>query len=84
MSGLKTSLIVDDDDVGREIPVIVLTDAGYTVFEATDAEEAFDCLNRHHVDLLFTDFAMPGIKNGMCIAEKALTDYPQLKVLFTT
>ena len=84
MSGIETILIVDDDDLVREIPVIVLTDAGYTVLEATGAEEAFDRLNRHHVDLLFTDIAMPGVTNGVGIAEKALTDNPRLKVLFTT
>ena len=83
--GLETILVFDDDEMLREIPVIVLSDAGYTVFEAGGSDAAFDCLQHHRIeDLLFTDIALPGDTNGICIAQKALLSNPQLKILFTT
>lgn len=78
-------LVVEDDEVVRSQAVITLSDFGYEVVEAGNAEGALDMLAaRSDIRLLFTDVAMPGDLNGFELAEAAMREWPQLKVLFTS
>ncbi len=83
--GRETILVVEDDPHVRFVVVQLLRTAGYTVFEATDADSALTLLSGLlQVDLLFTDILMPGHTNGFDLAQRAEALRPELKVLFTS
>lgn len=79
----KIVLLVED-----ELPILnllsdYLAGEGYQVIEAADATQAFDVLaTKPHLDLLVTDFRLPGGVSGVAIAEPALKLRPDLKVIF--
>jgi len=71
-------LVVDDNDAIRRLMVTLLRREGYEVTEAGSGEQALlSPLNP--VELLVTDFAMPGM-SGLELAEKLRP----AKVLFTS
>lgn len=81
---LSRVLVVEDDGDLRELVVTVLSDLGYSVLEAGNADEALQMLLVHNdVDLLFTDIVMPG-RNGFELAREAIRQRPGLKLLYTT
>jgi CheY-like chemotaxis protein len=82
--GTETVLIVEDDEVLREYTTEVLRELGYGVLEARDGPSAIRILERHHVDLLFTDVVMPGGMNGRELADEAVCRRPGLRALLTT
>jgi DNA-binding response OmpR family regulator len=63
-------LIVEDDPDVRLFMVLALRSEGYEVTSASDAREAFSCLNSKHFDLVLTDFGLPG-KDGLAMVEEA-------------
>lgn len=78
-------LLCEDDNEVRFFSSEVLTDLGYTVIEARDADSAMAALAElGRVDLLFTDVVLPGGKTGADLARQARRVQPGLKVLFTT
>lgn len=56
-----TILIVEDEEVIREMLGHVLRDEGYRVLCAGQGEEALDLLRREAVDLLLLDLMLPGL-----------------------
>jgi PAS domain S-box-containing protein len=82
--GDETILVVEDDEALRGYTSEILTELGYRVLEAKDADEALQVLEKNSVDLLFTDVVMPGGMSGRELADEALRRRPALKVLFTT
>jgi len=60
---IHTVLIVDDDAIVRLIATEVLSDAGYRVVEAADAESGLALFDRNGADLVLLDVIMPGM-NG--------------------
>lgn len=54
-------LIVDDDQALRQFVATVLEQEGYCTLQAQDGSEALLVAERNHIDLLLTDFEMPGI-----------------------
>jgi signal transduction histidine kinase/ActR/RegA family two-component response regulator len=83
-SAEETVLVVEDEERVRELSVTALSDLGYKVLAADDADDALRQLDRHPgITLLFTDIVMPGV-NGRKLAEEALRRRPDLKVLYTT
>lgn len=54
-------LIVDDDDDFRKLMAVQLTNAGYEVFDARDAESAFQIARANQPDVITVDLLMPGI-----------------------
>lgn len=83
--GTETVLVVEDDDGVRETSVALLTDLGYQVLKARDAQSAFTIIESGaHVDLLFTDVVMPGPMRSTELARKAKTLFPGMAVLFTS
>ena len=82
--GAETILVVEDDEALRECTTEALRELGYSVLEARDGPSALRDLERHHVDLLFTDVVMPGGMNGRELANEAVFRRPGLRVLLTT
>jgi PAS domain S-box-containing protein len=82
--GEEVVLVVEDNPDVRAYSVMVLTELGYGVLEAEEADEALRILERAGpIALLFTDVVLPG-KSGRVLADLALERRPDLKVLFTT
>ena len=52
-------LVVDDDKNTRLLLRVVLEGANYTVFTATNGEEALTVMDREHIDLVVLDVMMP-------------------------
>jgi CheY-like chemotaxis protein len=52
-------LIVDDNDIGRELAAELLSEAGARVIPASHGEEALDLLERINVSVVVTDCQMP-------------------------
>jgi two-component system, OmpR family, alkaline phosphatase synthesis response regulator PhoP len=65
----KTILVVDDEAHILHVVSLKLQNAGFGVITAKDAEEAFDAALGATVDLVITDFQMPGM-SGLDLARK--------------
>ncbi|MCH7745320.1 MAG: response regulator [Chloroflexi bacterium] len=57
-------LVIDDEQVVRDLLVTVLSSAGYNVDGMQDARKALKALESEHYDLMLVDIQMPGM-NGM-------------------
>ena len=76
-------LVVEDEPVIRMILKDYLQGEGYHVLVAEDGEQAFKILaSKPHLDLIVTDFRLPGCISGVQIAEPAVKLRPDLKVIF--
>ncbi|WP_321858752.1 PAS domain S-box protein [Paraburkholderia tropica] len=83
--GTETILVVEDDPLVLSTAVEMLSELGYTVLKAADAQGAIVILNSGaRVDLLFSDVVMPGPLRSTEMARMALKNTPDLKVLFTS
>jgi PAS domain S-box-containing protein len=81
----KSALVVDDDAEVRTIAVTLLAELGLDVIEASGADEAVQILGQARtVDLLLSDVVMPGEKSGFDLAEYALENFPDMKIILLT
>lgn len=82
----QTILVVEDTDEVRAIACEHLTELGYRVVAAANADEALATLERveRKIDLLFTDLIMPGSIDGLGLAEEVRRRAPHVPVLLTT
>ena len=79
-----TILLVDDDPLIAMSTVDMLEDLGHTVIEAHSGAKALEALKKADaVDLMITDFAMPGM-NGAQLADAVRVKFPGLPVLLAT
>ncbi len=77
-------LLVDDDDLVREVTASKLQEFGYTVIEAENGPEALVEIEKSGViDLIILDFAMPGM-NGVEVARAARKRRPAVPLAFLT
>jgi signal transduction histidine kinase len=81
-TGTEVLLLVEDNDSVREIAARALRRRGYTVHEASSAEEAVEWALQSKVrpDMLLTDVVMPG-QSGPELARRLAEYYPSLRVL---
>jgi PAS domain S-box-containing protein len=83
--GSETVLVVEDDEEVRRTVVDMLTDLGYRVLKAKDAQSALAIIESGvPIDLLFTDVVMPGPLRSPELARKARERLPRVAVLFTS
>ena len=83
MRALHKILVVDDDPVVGTSFNRVLTNKGYVVITAHNAEEALLKLQDGGYDLVFTDIKMPGM-NGLELAEQVKAKRPWTPVVIIT
>ena len=78
-------LIVEDDTAVRNLAANILTDNGYTVFEARNAEVAIEIVTREKEKLVavFSDVVLPGM-SGIQLVEELLARNPDLKVILSS
>ena len=78
-------LIVDDDDSIRKVLYRILENGGYDVLAASSGAEAVAICrtSRHPIDLLVTDYNMPGM-NGLEVARQCSALHSALPVLYVS
>jgi DNA-binding response OmpR family regulator len=80
-----TVLVVDDEELVREMAATFLSERGYRVIEASSADEAVGVLDSAKpVDVVFTDLRMPGRLDGIGLARWVRDHRPQTRVLITS
>jgi signal transduction histidine kinase len=83
--GTETILVAEDDPDVQATVVELLTELGYTVLRANDAQSALSVIESGvAIDLLFTDVVMPGALKSPELARLARARLPELAVLFTS
>jgi signal transduction histidine kinase len=78
----ETVLVVEDEDAVRNACRRILEGAGFRVLEASSGPEVLANLADDRVDLLLTDVIMPGGLSGRELADRLVTDRPDLRVLY--
>jgi len=83
MGGVESILLSEDDADVRKLTKNVLEEAGYTVIEAEDGEEALNKFkeNESSIRLLLLDVIMPK-KDGKAVYEEIRKTHPVIKALF--
>jgi PAS domain S-box-containing protein len=80
-----TILVVEDNAEVAEVTAALLDQLGYRIVAAQNAADALKRLEEDGpVDLVFTDIVMPGVMNGLALAQEIERRYPRIPVLLTT
>jgi PAS domain S-box-containing protein len=83
--GSETVLVVEDDEEVRGTVVELLSELGYRVLKAKDAQSALAIVESGvPIDVLFSDVVMPGTLRSPELARKARERLPNIAVLFTS
>jgi PAS domain S-box-containing protein len=83
--GDESILIVDDEADLLQLAERYLSDLGYRTRTAGNAAQALSILEQDgQIDLLFSDVVMPGGMNGYELAQQAVQQSPELRVLLTS
>ncbi|MFM7028774.1 MAG: ATP-binding protein [Chakrabartia sp.] len=80
--GSGTILLVEDEDMVRNVAERALTRHGYDVVTATNGEEGLEVLrDRQDIDLVVSDVVMP-VMDGPALGRAARALYPSLPIIF--
>ena len=78
-------LIVEDDILVRTVAVEIAYDAGFSVLQASDADEAIRILqSRSDIGVVLTDIDMPGTLDGLELAQAIRHRWPSIQVVLTS
>ncbi len=82
----QTILVVEDNPELRRVAVRELTEMGYHVLAAENADVAWELLEgwERQIDLLFSDVVMPGTLDGQALAEAAAKRWPGIPILLAS
>ncbi|HML10430.1 MAG TPA: response regulator [Stellaceae bacterium] len=75
-------LIVEDDDLIREIVITILRESGFDIRADSNADDALGRIERKNFDLVIADIDLPGGLNGLRMMQKARERQPGLRCLF--
>jgi len=78
-------LLVEDEEVVRNLLTEMLSGNGYKVFSAANAREALDIFEKERgaFALVFCDVILPDLR-GLKLVEQLLKQKPKIRVLFTS
>jgi len=82
--GSEHILVVEDDEGVRAAVSDMLSDMGYRISRAENAEAALEVLKTEKPDLIFTDVVMPGPIHTREFTRRAQEMYPGIRVLYTS
>jgi two-component system, cell cycle sensor histidine kinase and response regulator CckA len=82
-NGSETILVIEDEDIVRDLACRGLKDLGYSVVKARNGAEALEYVKEHpgSVDMVITDVVMPEM-GGRELARNLAVSEPDLPVLF--
>ena len=82
----KALIVVVDDDVFERMGASsMFLDAGYSVLEAENADEALQLFETNvDIRLLFTDVSMPGSISGSDLAYQVAERWPSVGIIVTS
>ena len=80
---MATILVVDDEQITRQLLQRIIEKRGYTCLLAESAKEARALLGEHPVDLLITDVMMPK-ETGLDLVRHILPKYPDMAIVMVT
>ena len=83
--GTETILLVEDEDSLREVTREYLSNKGYTVLVASEADSAVAAAERceRSIDLLLTDVILPG-SSGVQLAQRLAANHADMRVLYVS
>jgi signal transduction histidine kinase/CheY-like chemotaxis protein len=79
--GTGTVLVVEDDELVRDLVCEILADQGYTVVSAANGEEAVARASDQGVDLLLTDVILPGM-DGERLTRRIAEIHPGVRAVW--
>lgn len=84
LQGCETILVVEDEKMVLNLIQEVLTDKGYKVQVALDAEQALRISRKYRfpIHLLITDVVIPGGMSGSQLAKKLERSRPDIRILY--
>jgi signal transduction histidine kinase len=83
-TGSAVVLLVDDEDLVRKVTADIIVDLGYSVVEAVSGANAISLLNQGaEVDLIVSDYLMPGMTGAGLVAELRQRGYRAPLLLIT-
>jgi DNA-binding NtrC family response regulator len=83
MTAKKSILVVDDEQICRDLILETLKPYDYEINAATNGEEALESFKRSQYDLLITDLNMTGI-SGLGLLKRIWSTHPWIKVIIIT
>lgn len=81
MKPQSSILIVDDDDIFRELLASFFADVGFKVHTAINGNEAFSIFLKEKPDVVITDVIMP-VENGIDFAKKIIATGVKVPIIF--
>ena len=82
---LHSVLIVEDESLIRLETADCLTEAGFIVYEAANADEAIRMMENHNeIRLVLTDINMPGSMDGLKLSHYVRNRWPPVKIIVTS
>jgi DNA-binding NtrC family response regulator len=76
-----TAVVVEDDDIQRDMLTLLLEESDFNVIQCEDAETASMALKARHPSLLITDINLTGKMNGIELAHLARQSDPNMRVV---
>ena len=78
-----TILVVDDEELIRNLMVSFLSKMGYSYITATDGLDAMDKLKSNKIDAVVTDARMPNM-DGIDLTMAISKEHPKLPIMIST
>ena len=79
----RTVLVAEDEVFTLMATAEALMEAGFQVILATTADEALQILlSSTPIDLVLTDIRMPGSIDGLGLAHRVRSEWPDMKIVF--
>jgi DNA-binding NtrC family response regulator len=80
------ALVVEDDEMQRELVSMLLEESDMRVIECESAEDAMRILDTHgpSITIIITDVQLAGQMNGVELSIAAKNRFPEMSVIITT
>lgn len=76
-----TAIVVEDDDIQREMLAMLLEDNNFDVLQCEDAETAALALKARHPSLMVTDINLVGKMDGVDLAHFAKQHHADVRII---
>lgn len=83
MKSSITILVVDDEEMMRNLLDKILSREGYNIKTVEDGVHALDVLKNEKIDMIISDIKMPRM-NGFELLKNVKKDYPDIGIIIMT